>query len=334
MQITENQDLTQYNTFHVPAKARYFVLVENKSELPQLIDFANHKQLPILILGQGSNVLFTRDLNMIVTKFNFSNLQITSQTHDSTIVQVQAGKTWDDFVAWTVENNLYGAVNLSFIPGTVGAAPVQNIGAYGTEVAQIIEKVEVFDLQTLNFTEIHKQNCQFAYRSSIFKTQLKNKAFITSVTFKLSKKPYFNLQYKDLQHLKNNPGLNLQLLRQTIGQIRHKKLPDPKTIGNAGSFFKNPIVSKEQARQLKDRWPQMPQYQLNNAVKIPAGWLIDNLGLKGYKMGQAAVYQHNALVLVNLGNATGKQILKLANFIIDKVFEIYKIKLEPEVNIF
>ncbi len=334
MQITENQDLTQYNTFHVPAKAKYFASLENKSELPQLIDFAHKKNLPILVLGQGSNVLFTKDLNMIVAKFNFNSQQIIQQTDTQIIVKTEAGKIWDDFVQWTVENNLYGAVNLSFIPGTVGAAPVQNIGAYGAEVSQIIDSVEYFDIKSRKFIEISNQNCQFAYRSSIFKTTLKNKAFISAVTFNLSKIPDFNLQYKDLQHLKNHKNLTLPLLRKTIGQIRHKKLPDPQTIGNAGSFFKNPIISIETAKKLKEKWPDMPQYQLNNAVKIPAGWLIDNLGLKGYRMGQAAVYQHNALVLVNLGNATGKQILKLANFIIEKVYQTYKIQLQPEVNIF
>ncbi len=334
MQITEKQDLTQYNTFRVPAKAKYFALVENKSELQQLIDFAHKVNLPILILGQGSNILFTKDLDMIVAKFNFKKQQILQQTDTQLIVKTEAGKIWDNFVQWTVENNLYGAVNLSFIPGTVGAAPVQNIGAYGAEVAQIIEKVEFFDLKTQKFFEISKKDCKFGYRTSIFKTSLKNKAFISAVTFNLSKIPDFNLQYKDLQHLKNHKNLSLPLLRQAIGQIRHKKLPDPQTIGNAGSFFKNPIISPEKARKLKEQWPGMPQYQLNKAVKIPAGWLIDNLGLKGFRMGQAAVYQHNALVLVNLGNATGKQILKLANFIIEKVYQTYKIQLQPEVNIF
>ncbi len=333
MQITEYQDLTPYNTFRVSAKARYFVLVEKQDELTGLIDFSKKTGKPLLLIGQGSNVLFVNDPDFVVAKLLFDDIKITEKTQDTTLITVQAGAVWDDVVWFTVKNNLYGAVNLSFIPGTAGAAPVQNIGAYGTELSDIVHSVSFFDTETKTIKTLSKQECEFGYRTSIFKTRLKGKAIITGITLKLNNRPEFNLNYKDLAPLAQSAHLSLTLLRLTIGKIRRKKLPDPSVIGNAGSFFKNPIINKDQARKLRQRFRNMPQYPAGNSVKIPAGWLIDNLGLKGYRMGDAGVYEHNALVLVNYGNATGKDILKLADHIRQKVLETYGILLEPEVNI-
>ncbi len=333
MLILKNHDLTEYNTFHVKAKAAFFVKVEDKQELPELISFSKQKNKPIFIIGEGSNVLFTKDLDIIVAKLEFNGQRAKNESENEILVNVDAGKKWDDFVRWTVENDLYGVVNMSYIPGTVGAAPVQNIGAYGVEVGQNVHEVNFFDTENNKFSSLSAEQCDFGYRNSIFKTKLRNKAIITDVVFKLSKQKKFNLNYKDLKPIEKSPNLSLKLLRLYIGKIRFHKLPSPTVIGNAGSFFKNPIITKTQAQSLLNKWPQMPHFILGENVKIPAGWLIDNLGLKGFRMGQAAVYEHNALVLVNLGNATGAEIVKLANFIQQKVYETYKIRLEPEVNI-
>ncbi len=333
MLILKNHNLTRYNTFHINARAAYLVKIEDKTELAELIKFSKQQNKPVFIIGEGSNVLFTKDLDFIVAKLEFKRQKIIQADKNRILVNVEGGKKWDDFVSWTVENGLYGAVNMSFIPGTVGAAPVQNIGAYGAEAGQIVREVNFFNIENNKFSSLRAEHCQFSYRNSIFKTKLKNKVIITDVVFELSKEKNFNLNYKDLKPLENASNLSLKLLRLYIGKVRYHKLPSPSVIGNAGSFFKNPIIHKSQAQQLLKRWPKMPYYDLGQNVKIPAGWLIDNLGLKGFRMGQAAVYEHNALVLVNLGNATGLEILKLANFIQQKVFETYKIKLEPEVNI-
>ncbi len=333
MQIHQNINLKPFNTFGIEAFAKYLVITESHDDFAALQEFSQEKNLPLLILGQGSNVLFTKDPGYIIVKLAQDSIRITGQTDSSTLVTVHAGKKWDDFVYWTVKNNLYGAVNLSFIPGTVGAAPVQNIGAYGTEVGQIIDSVEFFDLREKTFKTLKARECLFGYRTSIFKTTLKNKAIITKVTFKLSNRPQYNLSYAGLRELQGKNNLDQTLLRLTIGKIRMQKLPDPSVIGNAGSFFKNPVINKDFASRLKQQFPNMPQYDLGQNVKIPAGWLIDSLGLKGFRMGNAAVYEHNALVLVNLGKATGKEILDLANFIRKKVFDAYGINLEPEVNI-
>ncbi len=332
MKVVRLQNLKPYNTFGIKAIAREMFFVDRETELPLLSSVFRTKEP--LIIGSGSNILFVRNPLQPVIKLNFKGIEILNRTEEFIEVSVKAGTVWDDFVRWTVENNIFGVVNLSYIPGTVGAAPVQNIGAYGTEVAEFITKVHFFHIQEQKFITLDKEQCQFGYRTSIFKTELKNKAIITRVDFRLPLKPYYNLNYKDLEHLKNAKNLSLLTLRLSIGKIRMHKLPDPSIIGNAGSFFKNPIITKEQFNSLKQKYPDIPSYPMDgNKIKIPAGWLIDRLGLKGYRSGDAGVYPNNALVLVNYGNATGKDIFNLAQFIQDKVMEHYNIWLLPEVNI-
>jgi len=332
MQHIKNKDITDLNTFHIKAQASDFFLIENKQELKNLFEQYNISKP--LIIGKGSNLLFVQNPKQAVIKLGFDKIKILEKQNDYDIVEVEAGKTWDDFVRWTVENKYYGIVNLSFIPGTLGASPVQNIGAYGYEVSNFIINVEYFDLKDKQFKILNNKQCQFAYRSSIFKKILKNKAIITKVIFRLPKNEYYNLSYKDLKFLQNKPKLNLWLVRLTIGKIRMSKLPDPSIIGNAGSFFKNPIIKQSKFSLLKEQYPNMPYYTLeNNMVKIPAGWLIDNLGLKGFRQGQVGTYHNNALVIVNYGQASGSQILSFAQFIQKKVKQAYNINLEPEVNI-
>ncbi len=329
-----NFDLTDLNTFHIKAFAKDFFLLQDKNEIPGLVKKLKAKNTPPLILGSGSNVLFANDPTQPVIKYTPNSIHILEQHEDYDLVEVEAGMIWDDFVRWSVQNNYYGLVNLSYIPGTVGAAPVQNIGAYGQEAKDFIHTVNYFNIHLEQFTSITNSQCNFGYRTSIFKQQLRNKAFITSVVFRLPKKQFFNLSYRDLHPLKDNPNLSLLLLRLTIGKIRMSKLPDPSIIGNAGSFFKNPIITQDYLQRLIKQFPHMPYFTMpGNKVKIPAGWLIDNLGLKGYRLGDAGVYEHNALVLVNHGKATGKDILKLATHIQSLVKQKYNITLQPEVNI-
>jgi UDP-N-acetylmuramate dehydrogenase len=239
-------------------------------------------------------------------------------------------------VEYTVKNDWAGLENLSYIPGNVGASPIQNIGAYGEEVKNTISEVETIDLQTLKKINYKNEDCQFGYRSSIFKHELKGKVIITHVTFKLNKQHIFNLDYGSLNETVKQKGkVTLQNIRDSIIEIRKSKLPEPEELGSAGSFFKNPIIDADQYKQLQQNFPNIPAYQLSeNEFKVPAGWLIDQLGWKGYKEGEAGVHDKQALVLVNYGNATGKQIYRLSQKIIQSVKEAYDIELEYEVNVF
>ncbi len=332
MKLWHDKSLKPYNTFGIDVWAKKFFCVDKAFELSEIMQSILAEGRDFFILGGGSNVLFTRDLD-VVLKLCFTDFKVIVSDEDKCLIEADAGLKWDDLVYWTVENDLYGLVNLSFIPGTVGAAPVQNIGAYGTEIKDVLKYVEVFDIEQNSFKRLSAQECEFGYRTSIFKTRLRNHVIITRIGLELSKKPQFNLSYGPLKELASVANLSQRLVRLKLGQIRMKKLPDPSIIGNAGSFFKNPVVSEQKYIQLKKRFPSMPAYEMDSGWKIPAGWLIDNLGLKGYRMGQAAVYEHNALVLVNLGKATAADILNLAKFIQQKVWQAYAINLEFEVNV-
>ncbi len=334
MQHIKNQDLIHLNTFHIKAIARDFFIIENEQEIPLLLNSKDLVQTTPLILGSGSNILFVNNPHRPIIQLAFKRLQILERQSDYHIIEVEAGMKWDDLVRWSVMNNYYGLVNLSYIPSTVGAAPVQNIGAYGEEVGNFITHVHIYNTERQRFETLSHKECSFGYRTSIFKTALRGKAIITRIRLRLPTKPQFNLSYRDLHFLKDNPNLSLWLLRLTIGKIRMTKLPDPSIIGNAGSFFKNPIISPEKFSTLQSRYPQVPHYQMpDGKIKIPAGWLIDRLGLKGYRHGNAGVYENNALVLVNHGNATGKEILELSRIIQSKVKQAFDIDLVPEVNI-
>lgn len=325
--------LKKYNTFNIDAITNQFVITWNIKELTTYFAQKNKKE-KIFVLGGGSNVLFKSNFEGTILYHANNKLSITEENEEHILVEAGAGINWDDFVSWSVENNYYGAENLSLIPGNIGASPVQNIGAYGTEAKDIIEQVIFFNMETHKEELLNNQECNFLYRDSIFKNALKDKIIIDRVIFRLSKKEKFNLSYKALANvLENKNKLTLRLIRNTVIEIRNAKLPDPKITGNAGSFFKNPIVQKNKAKTIACNYPDMPLYPVNETeVKIAAGWLIEKTGLKGYKTGNVGIHNEQALVLVNYGKAKGEEIIKLAEYIQKKVLEKFDIKLEPEVN--
>jgi UDP-N-acetylmuramate dehydrogenase len=334
IQIKENFSLKEYNTLGIDVKSRYFVRTKNIDELKYVL--GNHKEcFPFYIMGGGSNILFTKDFNGIIIQPDIKGINIIENDNKICLVEVGAGVNWDDFVSWAVENKLGGIENLSLIPGSTGSSPIQNIGAYGVEVKDVIEKVNFLDLETLELASLMNHECQFDYRNSIFKNHLKNRIVITSVVFRLQHTPVFNLSYGNLQEEINIAGkATLKTVRDAVINIRRSKLPDPKEIGNAGSFFKNPVLDIATVKQLKDQFISMPVFPVSDELaKIPAGWLIEQCGWKGKRTGNAGVHDKQALVLVNHGNATGEELRNLAMQISDSVFSKFNIQLEPEVNI-
>ncbi|MDD2380347.1 MAG: UDP-N-acetylmuramate dehydrogenase [Mariniphaga sp.] len=331
----ENYNLKPHNTFGVKVKARYFFEFTEPDDLDIFIQ-ANegYKDLPLLLIGSGSNILFLQDFSGLVIHPNVPGIIKVKEDRSHVWLEVGAGETWDDFVGYCVENILGGVENLSLIPGKVGAAPVQNIGAYGQEVSQSVESVKGYDLQKKVQVEYHAEDCAFGYRNSLFKTKLKNRFVITSVVFKLDKFPEFNLEYGYLKEKVREAGeVSLQQIRKTIIAIRSAKLPDVSTLGNAGSFFKNPSVSPEEAERMKQIYADIPIYPVNSkSVKLAAGWLIEKAGLKGYREGQVGVHEKQALVLVNYGDASGKEIFDFSEKIRQTVLERFNIELEREVN--
>ncbi len=332
--VKENYSLKQHNTLGIEVKARYFASPRNIQEIRVLLD-NNRKFFPFMIIGEGSNILFTKDFNGLVLHPAIMGVKIISNNSESCVVEVGTGENWDDFVKWAVENNLGGIENLSLIPGSTGSSPIQNIGAYGTEVKEVIERVNFLDLETLKPASLSNSECSFGYRTSIFKTRLKNRVIITSVIFKLHHNPVFNTTYGNLQaEVEKTGGPDLKTIRNAVISIRKSKLPDPKIFGNAGSFFKNPVIDVVKANKLKEQYDSIPVYPVSEErVKIPAGWLIEQCGWKGKKWGNAGVHDKQALVLVNYGSASGEEILDLAMKISDSVFSMFGIRLEPEVNI-
>ena len=335
LKIFENFSLKKLNTFGIDIKTKYFVQITTVNELLEL--FANKKFINERkeILGFGSNILFTKDFDGLIIQPKILFKKIIKNTKDFVVVKVGAGEIWDDFVKYCVTNNFYGAENLSKIPGTVGACPIQNIGAYGVEAKDIIQEVEFFRIAQKKLDIYNNKVCNFGYRKSIFKTDLKSKIIITSVTFRLSKHINFNIEYKGIrEELNKYEIIDIQNVRNAIINIRQNKLPDTEKLGNAGSFFKNPIISKEQFEALNNKFQNIPYYSIpNNLYKIPAAYLIDKSGFKGYKSKNAGVCKTQPLVLVNFGNSTGLEILELATIIENGVFQKFGIKLEKEVNI-
>ncbi len=334
IRFLENFDLQQYNTFNIKAKCKYFF---EFTESEELLLFLQNNVLPeqVMIIGGGSNLLFVNDFDGLILYPNIPGYYEVNEDRNFVYLEVGAGVEWDQIVAYTVAHELSGFENLSLIPGNVGAAAVQNIGAYGEEICNRIEKVNAIDLKTGERISFTNQECEYAYRNSIFKNQLKNRVVITSVVFKLDKFPEFNLKYAKVEEEAKKLGdINLRNVRQAIINIRESKLPDHKVLGNGGSFFKNPVVDRVFAEKLKIQYPEMPSYSADeNKEKLAAGWLIDQCGLKGYKMGDAGVHDKQALVLVNYGNATGKDIFELSNYVKKIVFDKFGIELESEVNI-
>jgi len=293
------------------------------------------KDEKFIILGGGSNVLFqTSEIDIVVHPV-FKGITIIEEDSETVVIKAMAGESWDDLVAFAVKNNWGGLENLSLIPGLVGACPIQNIGAYGVEVKDVIQQLEALNINTGKKQVFDNIDCGFAYRSSVFKTDLKGKYLITAVTFKLSKNPKFNASYGDVSiETEKLGGMSLQNIRQAIINIRTSKLPDPLIIGNAGSFFKNPTIDIHHFSRLLEKFPTIKSYKVNEQLlKIPAGWLIEQCGFKGYKEGRVGVHENQALILINLGGAKGSEIIALAEKIQNKVWNTFEIKLEMEVNI-
>lgn len=334
VKIKENFSLKNYNTFGIDVKARYFVSAGNVEEIKEVL--ANHRDcFPFIIMGEGSNILFTKDFNGLIIQPALKGIKIIENDLENSIVEVGAGENWDDFVKWSVNSNLGGIENLSLIPGSTGSCPIQNIGAYGVEVKNVIERVNYLDLETFNKVSLSNSECEFDYRTSIFKSQLKNRVIITSVVFRLRHNPVFNVEYGNLQaEIEKTGNINLESIRNAVINIRRYKLPDPGILGNAGSFFKNPVIDTATAKELKKNYSSMPQFPVSEQwVKIPAGWLIEQCGWKGKRLGNAGVHNKQALVIVNYGNSSGEEILDISLRISDSVFSEFGIKLEPEVNI-
>ena len=334
MRIEHDVSLKSLNTFGLPAVARTLVRVASESEVRRLIDDPQLGLAPKLVLGGGSNVVFIRDVEPVVIKMEIMGKRIVEEREDAWIVEAGAGETWHDVVAWTLDQGLGGLENLALIPGTVGAAPVQNIGAYGVELADRFESLDNIDFMTGRTLVLGGPTCRFGYRDSLFKRELAGKSVITRVRLRLPKPWIPVLGYLDLERKMADSGNYAPTPRQIfdwVVAIRRAKLPDPAVIGNAGSFFKNPVVTEEQCRDIIGRDPEIVHYPLpDGTVKLAAGWLIDACGWKGKSIGQAGVYEKQALVLVNRGGAIGAEVVTLARAIQESVYGRFGIRLEPE----
>lgn len=330
-------NLQPYSTFKLPAQAAYFCELNDTAQLLDICRLPEFKRDAALWLGGGSNILFMADYPGLVIKINNKGIQELSRKNGQVLIEVQAGEIWHDFVLYTLQSGLSGLENLSLIPGTVGASPVQNIGAYGVEVKDRIDSVYCFDLEKHEFIRLNNQDCRFSYRNSLFKQAGKSKYVIVSVVFKLDEQFIPNIHYGDLSSIINQQCQHRPPTAQDVSNavclIRRKKLPDPNQIGNVGSFYQNPIISAEQAKQLHTQYPDMPIYpQPDGTKKLAAAWLIDQCGLKGKRIGGAAVHKHQALVLINQNQATANDVRTLSDLICQTIWQKFGITLLPEPN--
>ncbi len=333
MIIHKNISLKPYNSFSIDVLAKTFIEINSISELKEVIK----KFKKCFVLGGGSNMLLIKPIEIPVIKLNIKGITFENLDDNTVLVNAMAGENWHDFVIWCIGKNYGGLENLSLIPGTVGACPIQNIGAYGVEVKDSIIKVEALEIKTQKIHVLSNADCQFAYRDSIFKSSKKGKYIIVKVTFKLTTNNHnLNMAYGAIKsELANIDEPNIQQISNAVIKIRSSKLPNPKDIGNSGSFFKNPIVNLSQFKKLQKINPNIPFYKIaENKIKIPAGWLIEQCGFKGKRFGNAGIHKKQALVLVNYGNATGKEILELSKTIQKFVKKTFNIDLQTEVNIF
>jgi len=337
MKILHNHSMFNLNYFKVRAFVRELILIEKEQDYVDLIQKSNFDKTPCLIIGDGSNILFTKDFNGTCIKTVLSDITKVKESKEYVWLRIEAGMNWHDLVIKTLDMGLQGLENLSLIPGTVGAAPVQNIGAYGIEISQFIDQVEALDMKGGEIFHFDDRECAFDYRSSIFKDKYKNRFLIKSVTLRLNKKPSYNISYEKIKEtldLLNLNEINARNISDAVIHIRKSKLPDPMKIGNAGSFFKNPIIDKTDYQGLKAEFPELPAYQIDKFhFKIPAAWLIEECGWKGKRIGDAGVNPNQPLVLVNLGKASGKDIQNLSEKIRKDIAQKYGIDLQPEVNI-
>ena len=341
MNIQQNISLKAYNTFGIDVFAKRFVSVDSLYNLQKIL--AQEKN--IFLLSGGSNILLTQNINKLVVYINIKGISVDFENENEVFLTVNSGENWHEFVVWCISQNYGGLENLSLIPGRVGTSPIQNIGAYGVEVKNVITKVEAIDINTAKRVEFSNADCAFGYRNSIFKNDLKGKVVITSVSFKLSKKQHqLHTNYGAIEQqltAKNIINPTIKDISDAVIYIRKSKLPDPKKIGNSGSFFKNPVISSEKFIKLQEKHPTIPFYKVeanNNkattlSYKIPAGWLIETIGFKGRRFGDCGVHENQALVLVNYGNAKGSDILKLAKKIQQAILVTFEIALEIEVNV-
>ncbi len=336
MHIQHNISLKPYNTFGIDVLAKYFVSVSNINELKEILSTKDYPNK--LVLGGGSNMLLTKNQDKLVIHVNFKGIEIISQDNDFVTVKAQAGENWHQFVLWNMNKDFGGIENLSLIPGNVGTAPIQNIGAYGVELKDSFVSCEALSIETLKTHTFLKSDCNFGYRDSIFKQQEKGKYIITSVTFKFTKRNHkLNINYGTISselELMNISNPTIQDISKAVISIRESKLPNPKDIGNSGSFFKNPVISKKDYESILQNFPDAPSYLVSeNEVKIPAGWLIEKAGFKGKRFGDYGIHKNQALVLVNYGHAKGSDILELSKLIQKTVLRIFNISIEAEVNI-
>ena len=336
MQINNNISLKPYNTFGIDAHAKHFATVSNIEELTSVLQLKTYPNK--LILGGGSNMLLTKDFDGLALHINLKGIAIVSEDDTSVIVEAQAGENWHEFVLWCLKQDFGGLENLSLIPGNVGTTPIQNIGAYGIEIKDTFESCDGISLNTFETKTFTKLECKFGYRNSIFKQDYKGQYIITSVRFKLTKKNHkLNINYGTIANELETNGIKnptIQDISKAVIAIRESKLPNPKDIGNSGSFFKNPVIEKSQFNQLIKNFPDMPNYPVSDQnVKVPAGWLIEKAGFKGKTFGDYGVHKNQALVLVNYGNAKGSDILKLSKLIQKTIERLFNISIEAEVNI-
>jgi len=338
MNIQEQVELLPYNTFKIRAKARYFTSIQSVEDFQSLLKNPIYKQQKSLILGGGSNILLTGNFDGLVIKVDIKGIEIIAEDDASVTIKTGAGEAWHALVLHCVAHDWGGIENLSLIPGTVGAAPMQNIGAYGVEVKEVIKNVEAIDLTSGHVKVFTKPECSFDYRESVFKQKLRGKYFISSVTLTLTKKNHrFNTTYGAIEATlkqQNTHPLSVRAISDAVITIRQQKLPDPQVIGNAGSFFKNPTITQPHYEKLKSTYPEMPSYPtVNQQVKVPAAWLIENCGWKGKTFENIGVHAQQALVIVNYGDGTGAKIWDLAQKILASVKEKFDVQLQPEVNV-
>ncbi|WP_442266070.1 UDP-N-acetylmuramate dehydrogenase [Tenacibaculum sp. ZS6-P6] len=334
MEIQQNISLKSYNTFGIDVNAKRFISIRSVHELQKLVV----KEKSIFLISGGSNMLLTKDIEDLVVHINTEGICIDREDENSVYLTVNAGENWHDFVLWCIDQNYGGIENLSLIPGNVGTCPIQNIGAYGVEVKDVITKVEAVAIETGKLVQFSNADCKFGYRNSIFKNEVKGKYIITSVSLKLTKKNHLlNTSYGAIETelaSKNITNPTIKNISDAVIAIRQSKLPDPKEIGNSGSFFKNPVISKSLFENLKDKFPNIPSYPVSETeIKVPAGWLIEQSGFKGKRFGDYGVHEKQALVLVNYGDASGEDIYNLARKIQTTIKENFNIDLEIEVNV-
>ncbi len=335
LKIFKNHSLLKHNAFRIKASAKFYAVPDTLGELITILQKYRKPDQDLLTIGEGSNILLTSDFQGLIIRPDIKGIEILDKSSDNAIIKVWAGENWDNFVVFCITNGFGGVENLSLIPGSVGACPIQNIGAYGAEVKNVIESVTGILTDSLKQITFTRDNCNFGYRDSIFKQELKGRFIITDVIFKLSRNPVFNTSYGRLhEELSGNSKIDLQSVRQAVIKIRKDKLPDPDKFGSAGSFFSNPVISKDKFNYLRSDYPDIPNYPVNiQEVKVAAGWLIEKAGWAGKRTGDTGVYSKQALILLNYGSATGKQIMELAEKIMSSVNKKFGINLQTEVNI-